>query len=406
MRDLMPTQRRTLRKNAYQKSMRQLHHQIKKQTKQQDAAWKSLPMFGDRHLHIIKKSNLVEEGAEQQSTKPGEDEYYPSSDDRSWSGLSRGSRELTKDEDFVDEQLDDRTFWQVFTGRKQVHSDESDSSISSDADDFALRAGKEVRVKDDEEGSSDDYVNDYWVAKKQQKKDKTLFGGKVKLKTGLREQRKILKQQKEILKAAKQKKQKRQRKYSRMSRPTSIASKHESYFEDFEGAATPKMTIELATFGSLQSMDITMADFEKVDPFEIDRKEAARKRKERMERRRKRNLEKTNDEKLESLWGNTSSVDTVSNIEDIAKSAMNYIEERKEESEESDDGIPANELLPDGGDAVVQQSVMTAMNAIFDIIGGNDLDQIDDGIDYEVISDSEFEEEEEENDEEKGDMET
>eukprot|EP01084_Bolivina_argentea_P113202 201799_1 len=112
---------------------------MKIQQKQQEKAWKSVFIPGGRTLHVIKKRDMEDEdGVDAFSTRGGRGrsntlrsatlsdeekaEFYPSDDDRSWSGRSHES--LTAEEDFIDEELDERTLMQVLRGKKVIDVDQ------------------------------------------------------------------------------------------------------------------------------------------------------------------------------------------------------------------------------------------------------------------------------------------
>jgi len=151
--------------------------------KHQQASWKSIQLGRGKKLHLIKKRDLKEETKQIHTNhsilnEGEEEEFYPSSDSRSWSGLSHLS--YTKDEDFIDEELDKRTLWQVLSGKKveeydssSSHSQHSDIEQNDNSDDSSL-ADNEIAVdlkeNDEESQSIKDHVNDYWVNQKKLKK--------------------------------------------------------------------------------------------------------------------------------------------------------------------------------------------------------------------------------------------
>eukprot|EP01084_Bolivina_argentea_P077552 140696_1 len=132
------------------------------------------------------------------------------------------------------------------------------------------------------------------------------------------------------------------------------------------------------------------------DPFEEERLRAAEhKRKREDERRRKKEEErrlreeeeakKSDQEKLEDVWGKTADVKSVDTLEDVGTAAL--VKMQDDESSE-DDGVPAHELLDDGGAAVIQASLTAAMNAILDIACGEfeEDDEDDEEYSYSVIT--------------------
>lgn len=168
-----------------------------------DAAFKQVVLPGGKVLHLIKKKDLIQEGPAGAKGKNREqsmgsirsqtmrakknapdDEFFPSDDDRSWSGRTNAS--LTKDEDFIEEEEDARTVWEIMRGA-DVDIDDSDDHESSKSG-SSLRSA-EVELSD-YSGTDEDFVNDYYVNSTQAPEDKVLFGGKIKIKKGLKDKKK------------------------------------------------------------------------------------------------------------------------------------------------------------------------------------------------------------------------
>jgi len=92
--------------------------------------------------------------------------------------------------------------------------------------------------------------------------------------------------------------------------------------------------------------------------------------------------------KIDDLWSNDkeekhsekeqNEVEEKYNDELEEENDIKYDENEEKSESEKSDGIPPNELLVDGGADIIQKSIIKAMNAMMDIMYGQELDDDDD----------------------------
>lgn len=386
---------------------------IRRWQAQVEASFKEVKLPGGKVLHLIKKADLQQEGPGDKKKEmsmgsirsqtmrarkyAGDDEYYSSNDDRSWSGMSNKS--LTKDEDFIDEEEDPRTVWEIMRGAEKDLTDSGDHHDTSE--DGSSLNSNEINCKEEYSGTDDDFVNDYWTADRTGlKQDTVLLGGKIKIKKGIKEKKKLAKQVRSMQEMADKRNERRKQRFQMHAGGGAMAKRKIKRGDDKVTAGKPdvpedeSISIDLSaddegddSAGDVEmtamqrrrsaSMKSLLADGEhahaldNLDPFEIEQINAKKRKEERRRKRRERKRlereEKKDDEALDELWGHTEDMPTASKLDSVGRVAATYLS-----TEESSDDDAAQRELADGGAKVISQSVALTMEAVLDMAFGGD----------------------------------